>query len=109
MLALAARDPAGADALRRTLAAITLGIDSSDRLLGCLWVGLASVAALKTRALPRYLAILGLAIGAPGLVGILFPSLLALSYVFGLGVMLWWAALGVVMLRGVPARKGAAS
>jgi len=100
VLALASRDPAGADELRRTIAAITLCVDSSDRLLGCLWVGLASLAALKPRTLPRGLAILGLVIGAPGIIGMALPSLLALSYVFGLGIIVWSAWLGIVMLRG---------
>jgi hypothetical protein len=109
VLALAARDPAGADALRRTVAVITLCIDSSDRLLGCLWVGLASVAALKARALPRSLAIFGLVIGAPGIIGMALPSLLALSYVFGIGIIVWLAWLGVLMLRGAPVVKGTAS
>jgi hypothetical protein len=109
VLALAARDPAGADTLRRTLGVVSLCVDSSDRLLGCLWVGLASLAALRARAIPRGLAVLGLVIGAPGIVGMAFPSLLALSYVFGIGVMLWLAALGVVMLRGAPNQKRAAA
>jgi hypothetical protein len=108
VLALAARDPAGADALRRTLAVISLCVDSSDRLLGCLWVGLASLAALKPRALPRGLAILGLVIGAPAIIGMALPSLLALSYVFGIGIIVWLAWLGVVMLRGSPGGKAVA-
>jgi hypothetical protein len=105
VLALAARDPAGADALRRTIAAIALCVDSSDRLLGCLWVGLASLAALAPGTLPRGLAVLGLVIGASAIVGAALPSLLALSYVFGIGIIVWSAWLGVVMLRGNPAAK----
>lgn len=99
VLALAARDPAGAEGLHKTIAAITLCVDSSDRLLGCLWIGLASVAALRTKAFPRVLAILGLVIGAPAVIGIAFPGLLAFSYVFGLGIIAWSAWLGIVMLR----------
>jgi hypothetical protein len=106
VLALAVRDPAGADALRRTIGAITLCVDSSDRLLGCLWVGLAGVAALGSRTFPRSLAILSLIIGAPGIIGMAFPSLLALSYVFGIGIIIWSAWLGVVLLRGAPAIDG---
>jgi hypothetical protein len=108
VLALAARDPAGADELRRTLAAVTLSVDSSDRLLGCLWVGLASLAGFKPRTLPRGLAILGLAIGAPAILGMAFPAMLELSYVFGLGIIVWSAWLGIVMLRGTPAAKAEA-
>jgi hypothetical protein len=104
VLALAASDPNGADTLRRTIAAITLCVDSSDRLLGCLWIGVASFAALRTRAYPRGLAILGLVIGSPGLIGMAFPSLLALSYVFGIGIIVWSGWLGVWLLRNRPAR-----
>jgi hypothetical protein len=103
VLALAASDPAGADALRRTMAVITLCVDSSDRLLGCLWVGLASVAALGNKTFPRGLAILGLVVGAPGIIGLAFPALLALSYAFGIGIIIWSAWLGVVMIRGASA------
>jgi hypothetical protein len=105
VLALAARDLAGADALRRTLSVVTLCVDSSDRLLGSLWVGLASIAALAPRTLPRGLAVLGLVIGASAVLGVALPSLLALSYVFGIGIIVWSAWLGVVMLRGNPAAK----
>jgi hypothetical protein len=105
VLALAPRDPVAADALRGTIAAVTLCVDSSDRLLGCLWIGLAGLAAFKPRTLPRGLVFLSLVIGAPGIVGMAFPSLLALSYVFGLGIIAWSAWLGIVMLRGAPAAK----
>jgi len=108
VLALASRDLAGADELRGTIAAITLCVDSSDRLLGCLWIGLVGLAAFKPRTLPRGLVFLSLAIGAPGIIGMAFPSLLALSYVFGLGIIVWSAWLGIVMLRGAPATKAAA-
>ncbi len=100
ILALATRAPAEADALRTILATITLSVDSSDRLLGCLWIGLTSVAGLRTRAIPRSLAILGIVVGLPGIVGLAFPSLLALSYVFALGIMVWAAWLGLwILLR----------
>jgi hypothetical protein len=106
VLGLAARDPVGAEALRGTLAVVTLCVDSSDRLLGCLWVGLSGVAALGSKALPRGLAVLSLAIGLPGIAGMAFPSLLALSYAFGVGIIPWSAWLGLVLLRGSPAGRG---
>ena len=99
VLVLATSDPVRAEGLRGILAAITLCVDSSDRLLGCLWVGTASAAAFGAKSFPRSLACLGLAIGAPGIIGMAFPSLLALSYVFGLGIIVWSAWIGVVLLR----------
>ena len=99
LLALHGKDPAGAEALKIALDAVTLGIDSSDRLLGSLWVGLASLAAFKGKTFPRFLCVFGMLIGAAGLAGTAIPAAMAVAYLFGVGAILWWAAAGVVLLR----------
>jgi hypothetical protein len=99
LLALHGKDPARAEALKAALDVVTLGIDSSDRLLGSLWVGLASLASFKEKTLPRPLAIFGMLIGAAGLVGTAIPAAVAVAYLFGVGAILWWAAVGIVLLR----------
>lgn len=99
LLGLAEKDPAMAANLKATLDAITLSIDSSDKLLGCLWVGLSSLAAYKSKALPRILVIFGLVISCAGLIGALIPALIAVSYLFGIGAIIWWAFTGITMLR----------
>ncbi len=96
------RDPSRAESLKLALETITLGIDSSDKLLGCLWVGLSSLAALKTRSLPKAAAILGMLISVMGLIGAAIPALIAVSYAFGVGVIFWWLWVGIALLR-VPA------
>jgi hypothetical protein len=92
-------DPVQASILRLVVDTITIGIDHSDRFLGCLWVLLTSWAALRSGQLSRPLNFLGLAIGTAGMVSSLAPALNALGYAFGVGVIVWWIWLGVALLR----------
>ena len=57
-----------------------------------------SVAALRTGGLPKVLNWLGVAIGAAGVLSVV-PALRDVAYGFGLLVIVWFAWLGVVMLR----------
>ena len=99
LIALYGKNQAQAEALKTALDTITIGIESSDKLLGCLWVGLASLAAFKHKAFPRTFNIFGLVISAAGLMGTTMPSLVSISYVFGVGAIAWWLAVGIYMLR----------
>jgi hypothetical protein len=96
---LAATDPAQSATLRLVVDTITIGLDHSDRFLGGLWVLLTSWAALRTRQLSRPLNFLGFAIGSAGIVSSLAPALNELGYAFGVGIIVWWTWLGVVLLR----------
>jgi len=71
---------------------------SGGELLGGLWVLLVSVAALRTGRLPKVLNWIGVAIGAVGVVSVV-PALRDLGYGFGLLQIVWFAGLGIVMLR----------
>lgn len=53
---------------------------------------------LKAGALPKLLGYLGVVIGAAGLVTVI-PALGEVGAIFGLGLIAWWAWLGIVMLR----------
>lgn len=97
---LSSADPAQAAMLRLVVDTITLGIDHSDRFLGCLWVLLTSWAALRTGQLSKPLNVLGLAIGIAGIVSSVAPALNELGYAFGVGVIVWWGWLGIVLLQG---------
>jgi hypothetical protein len=99
LITLYGKNQAQAEALKTALDTMTLGIDSSDKLLGCLWVGLASLAAFKHKAFPKTFNIFGLVISAVGLIGTTIPSLVSISYLFGVGAIAWWLAVGVYMLR----------
>ena len=95
-------DPAQAASLKPVLDMITTGLDHSDRFLGCLWVLLISWAALRAGLLPKALNYLGLAIGVPGIISTAFPAITALGLAFGLGIIVWWIWLGIVLLRTRP-------
>ena len=98
------KDPAQAATLKLVLGTVTLGLDHSDRFLGCLWVLFVSWAALRSGALPKALNYLGLVIGMPGIISTLFPAFNELGIAFGLGIIVWWIWLGIVMLRNNPSR-----
>jgi hypothetical protein len=100
--------PAQAEAIRLALETITTGIDHSDRFLGCLWVLLVSWAALRVGVFPKGLIYFGLLIGVPGIISTVLPAVTELGLLFGMGIILWWAWLGIVLLRrssGAAARE----
>ena len=96
---LSSTDPVQAAMLRLVVDTITTGNDHSDRLLGCLWVLLTSWAALRTGQLSRPLNFLGLVIGIAGIVSSVAPALNELGYAFGVGIIVWWGWLGVILLQ----------
>jgi hypothetical protein len=79
-----------------------LGSGSGGEFLGGLWVLGVSVVSLRARSLPRPLGWLGLVVGVAGLLSII-PPLSATAYAFGLLLIVWFAWLGVAMLRSAPA------
>jgi hypothetical protein len=91
--------PAQAVSAWQAIEPVTEGLGGSGgELLGGLWVLLVSVAALRTRGLPRLLNWLGVAIGAAGVLSVV-PVLKDLGYGFGLLQIVWFVWLGIVMLR----------
>jgi uncharacterized protein DUF4386 len=96
------KNPAQAATVKLLLDAVTLGIDSSDRFLGCLWVLLISWAAMRAEGLPKALNYLGMVLGVAGLISTAAPVLKDLGVAFGLGIIVWWIWLGIVMLRRSP-------
>ena len=101
LVTLYGKNPGQAEAFRNALTLITLGIDSSDRLLGSLWLGLASLAALRTGAFPKVSGIFGLVLGAAVLlIGLVLPVTdSSASFLFGVGAIVWWLTAGIHMLR----------
>jgi hypothetical protein len=95
-------DLSQAATLKLVLDTVTIGLDHSDRLLGCLWVLLVSLAALRAGVLPKALNYLGLGIGIPGIISTALPALTELGIAFGLGIIVWWIWLGIVMLVSRP-------
>ncbi len=71
---------------------------AGGEVLGGLWVLLVSLVALRGRALPKALCVLGIIIGVAGLVSVV-PVLNAAAYLFGLAQIVWFVWVGVVLMK----------
>ena len=101
---LFAKDPAQAALTWQGIEAVANGLGNANgEILGGPLTLLVSLAALRTGGLPKGLNILGLVIGAVGIITII-PALNALVGVFGLGQIIWFAWLGIVLLRSQPGK-----
>lgn len=103
---LAVAEPAAAAATWLAYKVVIGGLGGGNEIVGGLWVLLVGLAGWRTGALPRLLAALGMVVGAAGLLTTI-PALAELGSVFGLGLILWFAWAGVVMLRGSRRPQGA--
>jgi hypothetical protein len=78
-----------------------LGAGGGETIITALWFLLLSWAALRARELPRVLNYLGMVLGVAGILSVVLASL-GLSAVYGLGLIIWFVWLGIVMLRRSP-------
>jgi len=105
VVSIYAKDPTQAALTFQAIEAITNGLGNANgEILGGLWVLLVSLAALRAGGLPKGLNILGLLVGAVGIITIT-PALNALTGVFGLGQIIWFVWLGIVLLRSNPSES----
>ncbi|MGH1488494.1 MAG: DUF4386 family protein [Acidimicrobiales bacterium] len=95
---LASTNPVQAEALWSSIDAVTNGLGGGNELVGGMWVLLVSLAAWATNALPRALNALGIISAISGLITVI-PGLEDVGIVFGLGLIIWFAWVGVVLLR----------
>jgi hypothetical protein len=95
---LAGTDQAQAEAVWSALDAVQNGIGGGNEIVGALWVLLISWIAIRSHALPAGLNYLAIASGVAGLITIV-PALEAAGAVFGIGLIIWFAWLGVVLLK----------
>ncbi len=100
VVALYAEDPAQAALTWQGIETVAIGLGNGNgEILGGLWALLVSLAALRAGGLPRGLNILGLLVGAVGIISII-PGLTDLmTGVFGLSQIIWFVWLGIVLLR----------
>ena len=96
-------NPAQAVTAWTVLESVEVGITSGNELVGSLWVLLLSVAALRMGRLNRPLNILGVVLGIAGMLTIVPALAGSLVMVFGPGMIVWSAWLGIVLLRRKPA------
>lgn len=71
---------------------------SGIEFLGGVWVLLVSLVALKAEKLNKALNYFGIVLGVAGVISAL-PALRDVGMIFGLGQIVWFAWLGIVMLR----------
>ena len=104
VVALYAKDPAQAALTWQGFETVASGLGNGNgEILGGLWTLLVSLAALRAGGLPKGLNILGLLVGAVGIITIL-PGLIDLVGVFALSQIIWFVWLGIVLLRSNPSR-----
>ena len=104
VVSIYAKDPAQAALTWQGIESVANGLGNANgEILGGLWVLLVSLAALRAGGLPKGLNILGLLVGAAGIITII-PALNPLVAVFGLGQIIWFVWLGIVLLRNNPSR-----
>jgi hypothetical protein len=99
VVALYAKDPTQAVLTFQAIESITNGLGNANgEILGGSWTLLVSIAALRTGGLPKGLNILGVFVGAVGIITIIL-ALNDLTGVFGLGQIVWFVWLGIALLR----------
>jgi hypothetical protein len=106
LTALYAKDPSQAVLAFQAIEAITNGLGNANgEILGGPFTLLVSLSGLWTGGLPKGLNVLGLSVGVVGILTII-PALNAFVGVFGLGQVIWFVWLGIVLLR-IPPRATA--
>lgn len=96
------KDPAQAVMAWTALESVENGITSGNELVGSLWVLLLSLAALRMGGLTRALNYLGVVLGIAGSLTLIPALAETMIMVFGPGMVVWSAWVGIVMLRRRP-------
>ena len=102
---LYAKNPAQAAMVWLTLDSVEtgLGAGGGETIVTGIWFLLLSWVALWTRGLPRVLNYLGVVLGVAAIVSVVLTST-GLAAVYGLGLIIWFVWLGIVLLRSNPSR-----
>lgn len=94
-----ARDAEEAAAAWSVIGTVQDGLGGGVEVVGGVWVLLVSLSSfLSGRVLPKWVNGVGLVVGAAGIATVV-PGLSALGAVFGLLQIVWFVAIGVVLLR----------
>jgi len=91
------KDQAQAVSLWSAIDAVSSGLSGNGEIIGGTWMLLVSLAAIKTRGLPRALNTFGIAVAAVAIISSI-PPLKDLAFIFGLGQIVWFIWLGIIML-----------
>ena len=88
-------------ALWLAISTVQESLGGGNEIVGGLWVLLLSWVALRAGKLPKVLNFLGVLVGLAGILTVV-PAFDLLMGVFGLGQIVWFAWLGLLMLRDNP-------
>lgn len=91
-------EPETARSVWIALEAVQNGLGGGNEILGGLWVLVVSVSALRAGVFSRWVNYLGVVMGVAGLLTVI-PPLEDVGAVFGLGLVVWFTAVGVFLLR----------
>ena len=95
---LHAADPEMATTVWTGLEVVTNGLGGGNEVLGGVWVLGTSIVALRERVFARWTNYLGVVMGVAGLVTVV-PALEDVGAVFGLGLIVWFVAVGTNLLK----------
>jgi len=91
-------DPEMASSVWASLDAVTNGLGGGNEVLGGIWVLGISVVALRERLFARWVNYLGAIMGVSALLTIV-PALEDAGAVFGLGLIVWFVAVGITLIK----------
>ena len=91
-------DPEMASTVWASLDAVTNGLGGGNEVLGGIWVLGISVVALRERLFARWINYLGVVMGVSALLTIV-PALEDVGAVFGLGLIVWFVAVGITLIK----------
>lgn len=99
VVALEAKDPSQAVLVFQSIEAVANGLGNANgEILGGFWTLLVSLAAFRAGGLAKGTNLLGTLVGAVGILTII-PALTGFTGIFGLGQIVWFIWLGIVLLR----------
>lgn len=98
--AIHSRDVAQATLIWVVVDAVQNGLGGGVEIVGGVWVILISAASFQSNVFPKILSYLGIVVGLAGVLTVV-PMLKDLAFVFGIGQILWFAWIGIMMMRRV--------
>lgn len=94
---LAEQDVDAAVVLWRAMVMVGSGLGGGNEITGGLWIFLLSLVSYRSGSCPLALIIMGLVIGGAGILSTI-PALSFATMIFGLGFILWFFAIGLLLL-----------
>lgn len=95
---LQSTDPEMASTVWAGLDAVANGLGGGNEVLGGIWVLGISIVALRERLFARWVNYLGVVMGVAGLATVV-PPLEEVGAIFGLGLIVWFTAVGITLIK----------